>query len=318
MPESVGGTSDSALPPGITGSAVTVGTFDGLHRGHRDVLAQLCARASALGLPSVLVTFEPHPLEVLRPGTAPRLLTVGTEKLEVLAESGVDFVAVLPFTAALARLAPEEFVDRVLLQRYRMRDLLIGHDHGFGRDRSGDANVLRSLGERCGFHVTMIAPVEGSDGEPISSSRIRRAVAQGELFEAAALLGRPYGVAGRVVPGEQRGRSLGFPTLNVQLPDARKLLPPEGVYAIRAQTPAGAFNGMMNLGPRPTFGDERIGLEAHLFDAAGDWYGAQVRLDFIARLRDTRKFPSTEALVEQLRRDADDARAALAAPRVFG
>ena len=303
--------SDSGLPPDVHATVDTVGTLDGVHRGHRDVLDRLAARAAALDLRSVLVTFEPHPLEVVNPSAAPLLLTVGEEKREVLAESGIDYLAVVPFTPALARFSADEFVSRVLRDRFRMTHLLMGYDHGFGRNREGDVEVLQALGARDGCRVEVIAPGSIGGGRPISSTSIRRAIAGGDLDRAAHALGRPYSVGGRVVRGAARGRGLGFPTINVALPSARKLLPPQGVYAVRVQTPAGSHGGMLNLGPRPTFGDEAIGIEAHLFDTSADWYGARVRLDFIARLRDTRKFDTPDALVEQLRRDERDARVAL-------
>jgi riboflavin kinase/FMN adenylyltransferase len=311
MREKLAGVSASGLPPDVQATVVAVGTFDGVHRGHRDVLDRLAVRAADLDLHSVLVTFEPHPLEVVNAAAAPMLLTVGEEKREVLAESGIDYLAVVPFTPALARFSAEEFVSVVLRDRFRMKHLLMGYDHGFGRNREGDVEVLQALGARDGFRVEVIPPVSVTDGQPISSTSIRRAVASGDLEGAAQALGRHYSVGGRVVPGAARGRGLGFPTINVSLPGARKLLPPEGVYAVRVQTPGGAHAGMLNLGPRPTFGDDTSGIEAHLFDASGDWYGAWVRVDFIARLRDTRKFESAEALVEQLRRDERDARLAL-------
>lgn len=299
-----------AFPRLAEGAVLTVGTFDGVHLGHQDVLGRLVTRARAAGLPSVVVTFDPHPLEVVNPRAAPALLTVGAEKLEVIAERGVDWLVIVPFTAALSRLGAEEFVE-LLRSRYAMRELLIGHDHGFGRGRSGDTEVLQALGARRGFRVEIVPAVSAGDDRPISSTFIRRAIAGGDLHRAAAALGRPYSVSGRVVRGAQRGRELGFRTLNVEPPSPRKLLPPEGVYAVRAQTRGGAFGGMMNLGPRPTFGERERLLEAHLFDASGDWYGTTVRLDFVARLRDTRRFESAAALVEQLRRDETAARRAL-------
>jgi riboflavin kinase/FMN adenylyltransferase len=305
---------ESALPADVAGTIVTVGTFDGVHRGHQDVLARLAARAAEHGLRSVLVTFEPHPMEVVNPAAAPPLLTSWDEKLEALAGSAVDYVAVLPFTRTLAAYEAEAFVEVVLRGRLRMRELLIGHDHGFGRGRAGDVDVLRAIGARDGFAVEVIEPVMARDGHPVSSTSIRRAVAGGDLVRAAAGLGRPYAVAGRVVKGEQRGRLLGYPTINVALPPVRKLLPPEGVYAVRALTPLGVFGGMMNLGPRPTFGDAAVSLEAHLFEAAGDFYGARVRLEFVSYLRDTRRFADVAALVAQLERDAAAARAALGGP----
>jgi riboflavin kinase/FMN adenylyltransferase len=247
---------------------------------------------------------------VVNPSAAPLLLTVGEEKLEVLAEAGLDYAAVVPFTSALANVTAEQFVT-LLRRRFRMHELLIGYDHGFGRGRSGSAEVLRALGARDGFRLEVVPPVTEPDGRPISSTSIRRAIAGGDLARAEAALGRAYAVGGRVTQGAQRGRLLGFPTLNIDLPSPRKLLPPAGVYAVRAQTPRGAFGGMMNLGPRPTFGDATLGLEVHLFDAAGDWYGTHVRVEFVARLRDTRRFESADALVAQLRHDEAAARRAL-------
>jgi riboflavin kinase / FMN adenylyltransferase len=306
---------ESGLPPNVRATVVSVGTFDGVHRGHRDVLDRLAARGAALGLRSVLVTFEPHPLEVVNPTAAPLLLTVGEEKREVLAESGIDYVAVVPFTPALARYGAEEFVTKVLRARFRMEHLLMGYDHGFGRNREGDVEVMQALGARDGFRVEVVAPVSIGDGRPISSTSIRRAIAGGDLERAAYALGRAYSLGGRVMPGAARGRGLGFPTINVAPPNPRKLLPPQGVYAVRVQTPGGSHGGMLNLGPRPTFGEQAVGIEAHLFDTSGDWYGARVRVDFIARLRDTQKFSTPAALVEQLRRDEDDARRVLTGAR---
>ena len=301
----------SGLPPHVKGAVITVGTFDGVHRGHRDVVERLVARSHSLKLPSVLVTFEPHPLEIVNPTAAPLLLTSHVEKLEVLAETGIDYVAVLPFTAELAAFSAEDFVEVVLRRRFRLRELLIGYDHGFGRQRAGNVEVLRTLGERDGFRVEVVDPVSTPDGHSVSSTSIRRAVAGGDLQRARAGLGRLYSVSGRVVEGAQRGRTIGFPTLNLGPPPPRKLLPPEGVYAVRVQTPSGPVGGMMNLGPRPTFGDAAVSLEAHLFDISEDFYGAHVRVDFVSRLRETRKFASAEQLSKQLRHDESDARSAL-------
>lgn len=303
--------STSGLPPDVTRTAVTVGSFDGVHRGHQDVLRQLVARARQLGVKSLLVTFDPHPLEIVNPAAAPRLLTVGDEKLEVLAESGVDFVAVLPFTPALAAYSAERFVDEILLGRFRMHDLLMGYDHRFGHNRSGDVTTMRRLGSERGFDVSVVPAVTVNGGQAVSSTAIRRAVAGGDLEGAYRGLGRYYSLGGRVGVGARRGRVIGFPTANVPVPSPRKLLPPEGVYAVRVQTPMGPHDGMLNLGPRPTFGDAEVVVEAHLFDADLDLYGARVRIDFVARLRDTQKFSGVEALVEQLNVDAANARRVL-------
>jgi riboflavin kinase/FMN adenylyltransferase len=290
------------------GAVLTVGTFDGVHRGHRLVLARVAARSKETGLASVLVTFSPHPLEIVNPSAAPLLLTAGDEKTEVLAGTKIDRVVVLPFTPALAAYNAEQFVDEVLLRGLGMRELLVGYDHGFGRGREGDVDVLKSLGASRGFGVDVVPPVPGRDGRPVSSTSIRRSIAGGDLARAADGLGRPYSLSGVVVHGAGRGRVLGFRTINIAPPSPRKLLPPEGVYAVRAETPTGLFGGMMNLGPRPTFGDTAVSLEVHLFDADGDWYGSRVRIDFVARLRDTKKFSGPDELMKQLARDEQSAR----------
>jgi riboflavin kinase/FMN adenylyltransferase len=305
---------ESPLPRAAEGAVLTVGTFDGMHRGHALVLERTAERARASGLASVALTFDPHPLDIVNPSAAPPLLTLWEEKLEALAQTALDYVVVIPFTSELASLSAEQFVQRVLLERFRMRELLIGHDHGFGRGRAGDVESLRMIGHRLGFPVEVVPAVLGADSAPISSTTIRRALAHGDLARASDGLGRRYSFSGRVVSGEGRGRLLGFPTLNLELASRRKLLPPHGVYAVRVEGRDAAFGGMMNLGPRPTFGDENVTLEVHLFDAEGDWYGRSVRVEFVSRLRDTMKFSGPGELVAQLRRDAEQARVALTAP----
>jgi riboflavin kinase / FMN adenylyltransferase len=303
----------SSLPPTVTGAVVTVGTFDGVHRGHQHVLTELRSRAARLQLPSIVVTFEPHPLEVVSAVGAPPRLTVREEKQLALASYGIDYVAVLPFTTGLAALSAEEFIRDVLVRRFHMRALLIGHDHGFGRGREGDADLVRRIGVRDGFPVDVVEAVSLPSGARVSSRSIRTAIETGDLEAASEGLGRPYEVVGRVTAGERRGRLLGFPTLNLELPSSRKLLPPLGVYAVRVSSGAGTFGGMMNLGPRPTFGEAVTTLEVHLFGASGDWYGRPVAVEFVKRLRDTRKFEGADALLAQLHRDAADAQHALTA-----
>ncbi len=301
----------AGFPQLADGAVVTVGTFDGVHLGHRDILRRVHEHASTSSCPALLVTFRPHPLEVVNPSAAPMLLTPGEEQLDALVDSGPLLVIALPFTRALAAYSAESFVRELLVRRYRVRRLVIGYDHGLGRGRSGDARFLEEIGREIGFDVDVVAPTSDARGVPVSSSAIRNAVAHGDLAQARAGLGRHYGFRGTVVPGQQRGRDLGYPTLNLELGSARKLLPPAGVYAVRARTARGSFDGMMNLGPRPTFGEFDRSLEVHLFGASGDWYGESVNVELVARLRDTAKFDSIDALVTQLGQDAETARRAL-------
>jgi riboflavin kinase/FMN adenylyltransferase len=288
------------------GATVTVGTFDGVHPGHRAVLAEIESRARSAGRKSLLVTFEPHPLEVVNPGAAPPLLTSGPERREVLAQTELDYVVFLRFDRHLAAMSPETFVREVLERRFNMKELVIGHDHGFGRGRTGDVTTLRRLGQEDGFQVDVVAPVE-IGGHPVSSTQIRRAVTGGDLASAARLLGRPYSVSGRVMPGAGRGRTIGVPTLNLAEVPEKKLFPPDGVYAVRVETPTGRFGGMLNQGPRPTFGEAGRSVEAHLFGFEGNLYGSWVRVEWVERLRDTRKFASAEQLKAQLAEDRRNA-----------
>jgi len=302
----------SELGAPAAGSVVTVGSFDGLHRGHRAVVAETIARARDANRLSVVVTFEPHPAAVLSARPTARL-TAGAERLEVLTELGLDRLVVLRFDRALAALDFETFVAEVLVRRCAMRELVIGADHGFGKGRSGDRRTLPALGERMGFGVTIVGPVPDARGEAISSTKIRAALAEGNLERVAEWLGRPYRVTGRVVPGAGRGRSIGVPTLNLEPPDPDKALPPDGVYAARVEWAGGVAGAMLNQGPRPTVGDRRLSIEAHLFGFEGNLYGRMVRIEWAARLRDVRRFDSLDALRRQLELDKEGALAALTA-----
>lgn len=291
-------------------TVVTVGTFDGVHRGHWAVLEEIARRARASGRASVLVTFEPHPLEVVNPQAAPPLLTLPDEKRVILAQSAVDRVAFVPFTAELRDYPPERFVREVLEARFQLAELVIGYDHGFGRGRAGDVELLRRIGSQDGFAVDVV-PAVMLDGRPISSTLIRRAVAGGDLVTAARALGRFYSVTGEVVRGAGRGRGIGIPTANLAPPHPRKLLPPDGVYAARVAWQGRQSGAMLNLGPRPTFGEHSRSLEAHLFEFQGELYGETVTVEFVKRLRDVTRFPDPEALRRQLHADREDAIAAL-------
>jgi len=299
----------------MTGSGVatvaTVGTFDGIHRGHQAVLREVVRRTEQAGRrTSLLVTFDPHPLEVVNPSAAPRLLTLSDEKRVLAAALGIERVEVVAFTPELARLAPEEFVRDVLRTRFGMQELVLGYDHGFGHGRAGDVEMVRRLAREDGFAMDVV-PAVTDDGQAISSSLIRTAVAHGDLASAERGLGRPYSLRAVVERGAGRGRTIGVPTINLTSPDPRKLLPPDGVYAVRVEIGGKRYDGMMNQGPRPTFGVHARGLEIHLFDFTGDVYGATVTVAWARRLRDTQTFPSRQALVDQIERDAIAARAVL-------
>jgi riboflavin kinase/FMN adenylyltransferase len=284
------------------GAVVTVGTFDGLHRGHHALLRHLCAKADELGGPSVLVTFEPHPLEIVRPEASPPLLTPPDEKIEILASTGLDHVIFLRFDRRLASYEPRQFVEQILMRRVGVAHLVIGYDHGFGRDRSGDADTLRDIGREAGFGVDVVGPVV-LGGEPVSSSLVRKALERGDVVAAANALGRPYTLAGTVVHGEGRGRKLGFPTANLRVPDARKLIPLDGIYAVHAELRERSVRGLVHLGPRPTFGDAARTVELFAFDFDGDLYGSRVRVAFCQRLRGVERFASADDLIHAMESD---------------
>ncbi len=296
-------------------AVVTMGTFDGVHRGHQAVLAEVTRRARAGKLASVLVTFEPHPLAVVNPAAAPKLLTLAAEKEALVQAQGIDRFVLMPFTPAVAQLDAEAFVGR-LCDEYGMHELVMGYDHGFGRGRAGDVELVERLARQRDFRMAVVDAVR-DNGQPISSTLIRTAVAHGDLDSGTRWLGRPYAIRGKVVRGAGRGRTIGIPTINLEPPDPRKLLPPDGVYAVsvtvgrRETGNEKRYGGMMNQGPRPTFGDQARTLEVHLFDFDGELYGETVDVEWVRRLRDVQAFPSREALVAQLERDRQAARATL-------
>lgn len=300
------------VPDDGRGTVVTVGTFDGVHRGHWAVLAEVCRHARAESRRSVLVTFDPHPLRIVRPEAAPPLLTTPDEKKELLAESGIEYAVFLPFNAELAAYTPRRFVEDILVRHFDMRRLVIGYDHGFGRGRSGDARMLQKIGRELGFRVDVVPPVR-DDGAAVSSTRIRQALQEGDAAAAAAGLGRPYSLTGVVVRGDGRGRGLGFPTANIWPEHGDKLLPLEGVYAARGVLRTRRLDGVLHLGPRPTFSGSAPSIELHLFDFDGDIYGERVRVDFCQRMRPIHPFRTVVDLVEAIRADCDAARRLLRA-----
>lgn len=296
-------------------SVVTIGAYDGVHRGHRAVIGEVRRLAADLDAASAVVTFDRHPATVVRPESAPRLLTDMEQKLELLAETELDATVVIGFDEHQSQEGPIEFVKRVLVEALRARLVVVGEDFHFGRDRGGNVTLLRELGARYDFEVHPLPLVERDDGieEPISSTAIRRALAGGEVEQAAALLGRPFEARGVVVQGDQRGRLLGFPTANVEVPN-QICLPADGVYAGWYRRSNGDVHACaINLGRRPTFyehADHSL-LEAHLLDFEGDLYGERASVSFTHFLRSERKFDGIDALVAQLKLDVLHARASL-------
>lgn len=303
--------------PGLPSSrrtTVTVGTFDGMHRGHQAVLAEIVRRSRESGRASVLVTFEPHPLRVVSPDRAPLLLTTPIERKLLWPLFDLDHVLVLRFDAALRAMSPLDFVHDILVREIHVGELVIGYDHGFGRDRGGDVELLRGLGREHGFAVDVVNAVTAG-AETVSSTKIRAAVQSGDLALVEAGLGRTYSAYARVVSGAGRGRNLGFATGNLELP-SDKCLPPDGVYAVWVEIDGQRRAAMANLGPRPTFGDHRRGLEFHVLEWDGSpLLGSLVGVEFVRLLRGVRHFESPEALVRQLERDREATREVLAGAR---
>ncbi len=291
------------------GPVVAIGNFDGVHAGHRAVLARLFALAAERAAPACVLTFEPAPTAILAPERhQPRILPVA-ERVRRLGEAGVDVVIVEPFTRELAGRSAAWFAGDLLGRTLGARGVVVGYDFRFGQGRQGDVTTLRAL--LPGVPVVEV-PAHLVDGEPVSSSRIRKLVAAGEVEAAAALLGRPHVLEGVVVHGDHRGRTIGFPTANVA--NEVELLPAAGVYAVRARIDGGPpLPGVANVGVRPTFDATELRVEVHLLGFTGDLYGRRLAVELVARVRGERRFPSVDALVAQIREDADRARALLAA-----
>jgi riboflavin kinase/FMN adenylyltransferase len=280
---------------------LALGNFDGLHRGHVKIIERIRRGASERAGTPVVLTFDPHPPRVLRPDKAPPLLMTMDQKLAALEHAGVQGVAIVGFTHELSQWDPDVFVRRVLVDWLRVAEVWVGADFLFGRNRSGNFSLLRSLGQQFGFRAEKIDPIRYKDFV-VSSTRIRRLVSEGRVEEAGALLGRHYAIGGEVVAGARRGRELGFPTAN--LATANDLIPPHGVYATFLTLDGVVRPGVTNIGVRPTFGDQlRPGVETHVLGFSGDLYGRKAEVAFVQRLRDERRFPDVDALREQIAAD---------------
>lgn len=295
-------------PPGTPAAVATIGGFDGIHRGHLELLRRVRERARERGLRSMMISFEPLPREYFAPEDPPGRLTNFRERWRLLSAAGLDVFCVLRFSRALQNQTAEEFA--AALARGGVRHVIVGHDFRAGRGAEGNVEFLRRAGERLGFGVEVVEPV-CADGERVSSRALRAALAAGDLERARHMLGRRYSMIGRVCRGQQLGRKLGFPTANLRIDRRRAAV--SGIFAVRVHgvEPGRAVDGVASLGTRPTVGGKAPLLEAHLFDWQGDLYGREIEVEFVARLRDELRFPSVEEMVDQMHRDAREARAAL-------
>jgi riboflavin kinase/FMN adenylyltransferase len=303
------------IPTDLGPTVVTIGVFDGVHRGHRALLDRVAAEAAARGITPGAITFDRHPMEVLRPDSRPPMLTTLRQRIELLGAAGMRFVLVLPFRRRLSRMPAEEFAVKVLLEAVSARAIVVGDNFRFGHGAAGTPELLERLARPRGVDVIPMS-LNGEDGQPISSTRIRAALAAGDVTTATRLLGRPFSVEGHVVRGDDRGRRLlGVPTANLRLP-ARLALPARGIYAghLRIAGSGQPLPAVSNVGVNPQFGGVPLRVEAHVLDWDGDLYDRRVRVSFEHRLRDETTFPDIQALIAQMREDISQARRLLGVP----
>jgi riboflavin kinase/FMN adenylyltransferase len=289
--------------------AITIGNFDGVHKGHQALFQKVKQLAEKLNGDSVVMTFDPHPLEVLFPQKIPSFLTSHLKKLELIERCGIDATIVVPFDHEFSRMSAREFVETVLVEKIGIKAIIVGYDYRFGHSREGNIDFLRQLGEQHGFMVETVSGISVND-TVVSSTAIRQMIINGNIREANKLLGRFFEVSGTVVPGRKRGTGLGFPTANIQMPSITS--PKTGVYAVEAEVDGKIYGGAANLGYNPTFGENDLSLEAHLFDFDRELYGKQITVWFIDRLRDEKRFSSVDELAEQIGKDVAKAKKILA------
>lgn len=286
----------------LRNAAVTIGNFDGVHLGHREIFRRVLELSTRLDGVSVVITFHPHPLKVLAPERDFRLITTYAEKERLIAESGVDCLINIPFSRRLASVPANDFVRNLLVGRIGMKGIIVGYDYAFGRNREGDATLLRTIGAELGFSVDVLEQI-GNDDEGFSSSMVRKMIAEGDVKGVVRLLGRNFSVGGKVVHGFHRGRLIGFPTANVRVEE--ELLPEPGVYAVKVEGEGEGcvWDGACNIGNNPTFHGSMVTVEVHLLDFDGDLYGKRLRVYFVDRVRDERAFSGIHALQEAIRYD---------------
>jgi riboflavin kinase/FMN adenylyltransferase len=294
-------------------SIITLGNFDGVHLGHRAIFRSVVQRARSENGVSVVCTFEPHPLKVLAPDRAPRLINTRDEKERLIAASDVDVLLQIPFDRDLAALPAESFVDEILIKKLGVKHLIVGYDYAFGKGRTGDVGFLRNQGKGKGFGVDIFGPVQ-YDGKVLSSTRVRQSVLRGDVELARHLLGRHFNFEGRVVHGDQRGRSLGFATANIET--NKELLPLGGVYAGKVKYKGNEYNAVINIGYKPTFGENDLSIEVHILDFTGDMYQESMRIYFVERLRDEQKFSGVGPLIDAIKNDIQRARKILSMTKI--
>lgn len=293
-------------------AVITIGTFDGVHLGHHAILQQVVSHAKELSGESIVLTFEPHPRKLLFPDQPVKIITPLQEKIDLITQAGINHVFVVPFTKEFAALSAKAYIQDFLVKHLHPEGIVIGYDHQFGHDRAGNINLLQAYENESGYKVYEI-PAKQIEDAAISSTKIRNALMAGHVAEASKMLGRKYSLKGRVIAGAKIGRQLGFPTANISPIDAEQIVPQNGVYAIQAIVEKNTCNGMMNIGIRPTVSNElTLHIEAHLFDFDKDIYDSAIEIIFVERLRDEQRFPSLDALKEQLGKDAINAKGALA------
>jgi len=297
--------------PAFTNPVITIGTFDGVHHGHRQILEEVVDYARSIGGESIVITFEPHPRKLLFPDRPIKLLTPLKQKLELITGSGIEHIVVVPFSREFSELSARQYVGEFLVGKFRPKCIIIGYDHHFGHDRTGNIGLLRQLQADFGYEVREI-PAQLIDEAAVSSTKIRNAIAEGKVEEAAHMLGRSYGIAGKVVEGAKLGRTIGYPTANIEPLDAEQILPGKGIYAARVNFRGNIYDAMLSIGYNPTVTDKKeLKIEVHIFSFSESIYGEELEIFFIRYLRTEEKFDSLDALKEQLHKDKEAALQAL-------
>jgi riboflavin kinase / FMN adenylyltransferase len=302
------------IATGFEKSVVTLGNFDGLHLGHQELIGKVIARAREIGAASVVVTFRPHPLKILAPEKCPPLISIYEEKIRLFEKLGIDVLVKIPFTRDFAKMSPEDFVKNILCDALGAKEIFVGYNYRFGRGREGTIATLKTLGEKFDFSVREVEQVS-LKGEVISSTKIRHLLSDGEVEHAARLLGRTYAITGIVVRGDGRGKGLGFPTANIA--PKHSIVPADGVYAVRLFVRDKFYDGIANIGLRPTFGKNVLAIEVHIFEFNEDIYGEEISLYFVGRIRKERKFAAAADLIKQIHADIETARQMLAETSVI-